>query len=166
MASKAQKSEFLKLLNQCRGTLLKLCLLYTDRQPDNINDLFQDIVCNMWEGYPRYAGECTPNTWVYRIALNTVYMRHRVKRRMPQFVKISDTMYDGMADDSGNELVERLYYLIDLLDEEERAIIIPYLDKVSQKEMAVMFDTTETAINHRINRIKKKLKKLNDNEPE
>ena len=34
------QDEFMELLNQCQGTIIKLCLLHTDRQPDSVNDLY------------------------------------------------------------------------------------------------------------------------------
>ena len=44
-----RESEFMEMLARCERTLFKVCLFYTDRQPDNVRDMYQDIVCNLCE---------------------------------------------------------------------------------------------------------------------
>jgi hypothetical protein len=39
----------MEMLARCERTLFKVCLFYTDRQPDNVRDMYQDIVCNLCE---------------------------------------------------------------------------------------------------------------------
>lgn len=51
MSEKLQK-DFLEMLNQCQGIVMKVCLCFTDRQPANIDDLYQDIVSELWTSYP------------------------------------------------------------------------------------------------------------------
>ena len=34
--------------------LFKVCLFYTDRQPHNVRDMYQDIVCNLWQAWPSF----------------------------------------------------------------------------------------------------------------
>ena len=79
MSERLQK-DFLEMLNQCQGIVMKVCLCFTDRQPANIDDLYQDIVSELWTSYPRFRQESKPSTWVYAVALNTALMRHRPPR--------------------------------------------------------------------------------------
>ena len=44
-----REEQFLEMLARCERTVFKVCLFYTDRQPDNVRDMYQDIVCNLWE---------------------------------------------------------------------------------------------------------------------
>lgn len=162
MTKNKLQDEFLELLGQSRGTILKLCLMHTDRQPDNVNDLYQEIVCNLWESFPRFRHKSKPNTWVYRIALNTAYMQYRSRRRMPQFITLSDYICECIANPEGDKMIERLYWLIDLLNEEEKALILMYIDKVPLRDIAETLGTIEDAVKHKINRLKQKMKTLNE----
>jgi len=160
------QDEFMELLNQCQGTIIKLCLLHTDRQPDSVNDLYQEIVCNLWESFPRFRHQSKPNTWVYRIALNTAYMQHRSRKHIPKFISLNDYMRENIANPEENNMINRLYQLIDLLDEYEKTIIFLYIDKVPLREIAETLGTTEDAIKHKISRLKLKMIKMNENEPQ
>ncbi|KWW31577.1 MAG: RNA polymerase sigma-70 factor, ECF subfamily [bacterium P3] len=153
---------FLDMLDQCRGTILKLCLMHTDRHPDSVSDLYQEIVCNLWCSYPQYRGLCCPNTWVYRIALNTVYMQYRSRRRMPRLTALNDALSCDLADNGGDEMVEVLYGLIDRLDKDEKTLLTLYIDRVPQSNIADIFEISEVAVNRRINRLKMKLRQLRD----
>ncbi len=164
MSEKLQK-DFLEMLNQCQGIVMKVCLCFTDRQPANIDDLYQDIVSELWTSYPRFRQESKPSTWVYAVALNTALMRHRSRKRMPQFVELTPGMCENIADTGGDKLVERLYQLIGRLDPRDQTLLFLYLDKVSQRDIAQMLHTSEDTINQRVNRLKKKLKKMNEHEP-
>lgn len=166
MANQKRQTEFLLLLDRCQGTIMRLCLVHTDRQPENVKDLYQDIVCNLWESYPRIRHKKNIRTWVYRVALYTAYMHHRSKKRTVSFIDFDDNLYETVAGDSGNEMIERLYSLIDKLDTEDRTLLFLYIDKVPQREIAKILDTTEANINQRITRLKKKLKIMNENEDE
>lgn len=166
MANKKRQTEFLLMLDKYQGTIMKLCLVYTDRHPENVKDLYQEIVCNLWESYPRIRRKNNIPTWVYRVALYTAYTHQRSRKRSVPFIDLDDGFFETVASDSGNEMVERLSSLIDRLEPEDRTLLFLYIDNVSQVRIAEILDTTESAINHRIKRLKQKLKKMNENEEE
>lgn len=56
-----RESEFIEMLVRCERTLFKVCLFYTDRQPDNVRDMYQDIVCNLWQAWPNFRHESKEN---------------------------------------------------------------------------------------------------------
>ena len=56
-----RESEFMEMLARCERTLFKVCLFYTDRQPDNVRDMYQDIVCNLWQAWPSFRHESKEN---------------------------------------------------------------------------------------------------------
>lgn len=158
------KADFLSLLDRCRGSLLRLCLIHTDRKPDSVKDLFQDIVYNLWLSFPNLRDKSSAHSWVYGVALNVAMMRHRTHRKQPDFVDLDDNMAEALADNGNDEQVETLYRLIDQLDKDDRALLFFYIDRVPQKDIAAIYHTSEIAINHRINRIKKKLRQMYEQE--
>ena len=56
-----RESEFMEMLARCERTLFKVCLFYTDRQPDNVRDMYQDIVCNLKQAWPNFRHESKEN---------------------------------------------------------------------------------------------------------
>ena len=56
-----RESEFMEMLARCERTLFKVCLFYTDRQPDNVRDMYQDIMCNLWQAWPSFRHESKEN---------------------------------------------------------------------------------------------------------
>ena len=161
MTDKKKKEDFLAMLNQCRGILYKICLLHTDRSRDSMDELYQDIVCNLWESYPLFAHASKPSTWVYRVALNTVYLHYRTHKRLPRFVTFDATLLENIADENNNSVIEALYALRDRLDPEEKTLVNLYIDHVPYREIAELLETTEDAVKHRMARIKQKLKQMN-----
>lgn len=93
-----QHTEFLKMLRHCEGTLMKVCLYFTDRSRDDFRDLYQEIACTLWEAWPTFRGESDLNTWVTRIALNVAGQEIRKRKRLPQFVELDESFYDTLAD--------------------------------------------------------------------
>ena len=49
-------------------------------QPDDVDDIVQELFLRAWKGLPRFRGDAQFSTWIYRIAVNTA-IKHRSKRR-------------------------------------------------------------------------------------
>lgn len=162
-----QHTEFLKMLRHCEGTLIKVCLYFTDRSRDDFRDLYQEIACTLWEAWPTFRGESDLNTWVTRIALNVAGQEIRKRKRLPQFVELDESFYDILADEATDLRYHRLYDLIDRLDDDdERKLLFLYLDRKRLREIAEITGTTETAVKQKLYRIKQKLNDLKTTEDE
>lgn len=157
-----QQTEFLEMLRQCEGTLMKVCLYFTDRQSDNIRDLYQEIAVNLWNAWPAFRGESSLNTWVTRIALNVAGQQLRKRKSRPQMVEMDERFYDMLADEATDQRYQQLYRLIDRLENSaDRRLLFLYLDRYRLREIAEMTGTTEAAVKQSIYRIKQKLIELN-----
>lgn len=156
-----EHNEFKEMLRRCDSTIFRVCLVFTNRNPENVRDMYQDIVCSLWENWPRFRGECKENTWVYRIAFNIAVSQVRRRSISPMFTTLDDETYSNLAEESRNELIERLYELIDRLTDEEKRIVLLYIDRLTAREIGATLGLTEAAVKHRIGRIKDKLITLN-----
>lgn len=157
-------SEFDKMLKENMGIILRICTTFTGRNTENMKDLYQDIVCRMWEGWCQFKQDCKTSTWVYRVALNTAISYKRHSKAAPAFVRLDDTLFEQIAEPPPNELVEQLYRLIERLDEKDKAIIYLYLDNLSIQVISETLELSPNTVKHDIHRIKNKLKEMNDNE--
>ena len=159
-ADTRQEAEFLEVLRQCEGTLVKVCFYFTDRRRDDFRDLYQEIACNLWEDWPSFRGDSNVNTWVTRIALNVAGQEIRRRKRLPQFVRFDESFYDTLADEATDSLYQQLYHLIDRLDDDDRKLLYLYLDRKPLREIAAITGYTENNVKQRIHRIKQKLHTL------
>jgi RNA polymerase sigma-70 factor, ECF subfamily len=153
---------FIRLVNEHRGMLYKVCRLYCFTEPDR-QDLFQEIVIQLWRSYPSFRGESRISTWLYRIALNTAISGLRKKRRLITTVD-PDRLPTGLQDiqyaKEKDEQVHLLYAAIEKLTEVERALTMLYLEDKSYQEMEDILGISQNNLRVKMNRIKDKLRKI------
>lgn len=163
MGRRARKqTEFLQMLDQCKGVVMKVCLCYGGTDRESMRDTYQDILCAMWESLPAFERRSDVTTWAWRVALNTAAMEHRRRRRMPQFVEMDESLYDTLADEAADMRHERLYSLIERLDPDDRQLVLLYIDRLPTSQIAEAMCISEDAVRQRLHRIKLKLIKLKE----
>ncbi|HLL42075.1 MAG TPA: sigma-70 family RNA polymerase sigma factor, partial [Segetibacter sp.] len=70
MQNKELEKQFEKLIKDHELLILKVCAIYASHGADR-QDLFQEIVIQLWKAYPKFKGESKLSTWLYRVAINT-----------------------------------------------------------------------------------------------
>ena len=158
-----RQADFIDMLEHCRGSVLKVCLYYSKRNNENFQDLYQDILCALWENWPTFQGMSKANTWVTSIAIKVGALKSRTHKRMPIFVELNDEVCGDIADETAIPYHDILYDLIERLSsEDDRQMLYLYLDGKSHSEIAKAFGLTTVNVRQRIHRITKKLIKLNE----
>ena len=157
-----QQHEFVQLLNEHQPLIYKVCNLYghtlTDRE-----DLFQEIVVQLWKAYPRFRRESKFSTWLYRIALNTAISGLRKKRdHIASFEpeKLPTEIQEETYSDEKEIQLQQMYSGIRQLSEIERALVMLYLEDKSYEEMEEILGINQNNLRVKMNRIKEKLRKL------
>lgn len=153
------EKDFMNLIMQHKQIIYKVCFMYA-LDKDDINDLYQETVLNLWNAYPNFRGDCQPSTWVYRIALNTCISDLRRKKNM-DFVPLC-VDGDFYEDCRKNELLQEMYQLIKRLNKLERMIILLWLDEKSYEEIAVITGINRNNVAIKLHRIKDKLKVMSN----
>lgn len=156
-------SEFLDILRASQGTILKVCLYYSDRTPDGIRDMFQDIACALWEAWPSYKADSSIDTWVHSVALHTAVSQLRGRAKMPQFVALEDWMYDSIADEAATQGIDH-YALVQRLSPKQRALVLLRLQGKSYREMGQILGLSEDAAKQHLFRIRQKLDTMKQKE--
>lgn len=76
-----QKENFERLVRSHKDTIYTVCYMFS-KDEDEVADLFQETLINVWRGLPKYQGEDEAlRGWIYRVALNTCISLDRNKRR-------------------------------------------------------------------------------------
>jgi RNA polymerase sigma-70 factor, ECF subfamily len=145
------------------GLLLKVVRSFA-HGPADADDLFQEILLQVWMSLPSYRGESKATTWLYRVALNTALAwtrreaRHREQHSEMTLATFAADPGSGPAVSAEDrEAVERLYAAIRALSPAKRALVILYLDGLSYAEMAEVVGISESSVGVRLHRIKNEL---------
>lgn len=148
---------FLKTIQLHQNIIHKVSRMYRDTREDQ-QDLFQEIVYQLWKSFPGFRGDSKISTWIYRIALNTSMATFRKQKTLLEFPEnIPDNyQYTDQQDMSENE--ERMYEALRQLNDSEKAIISLFLEDYSYHEIAAIIGIKENYVGVKINRIKEKLK--------
>ena len=157
----AEEKKFISLINEHQGLIHKVCIMY-ENDPDVRNDLFQEIVLQLWKSFSSFRGESKISTWMYRIALNTAISGYRKQTRLLKTEDLRE-MHLNISDagsDDHDENFQKLQWAIRQLSEIERAMIMMALEEIPYEEIAETIGITQNNVRVRMNRIREKLKKL------
>ena len=162
MKTKELENEFLDMIAAQKRIIYKVCYIYANDQ-DDLNDLFQETVLNLWKSFPRYRGDSKLTTWVYRIAMNTCITFLRRANARPQTTPMTADVAGRLAEEEGKTgMLQELYKLINQLGKLERALILLWLDERSYQEMADILGISKNNVAVKLNRVKEKLKKMSN----
>ncbi len=154
------EKEFVDIVEQNQRLIYKVCYIYTDNN-DTLNDLYQDVMVNLWRGFTKFKGNSNISTWIYRIALNTCISYYRKERVKPGSVPISGNLnlyYDSLD----NESISMMYSMIEALNPLDKAIILLYLEDKTYDEIAEIIGISKSNAGVRLLRIKEKLTKISN----
>ena len=157
------EQEFLDMVRAYERVIYKVCYLYTTPRA-TLNDLYQDVVLNLWKAFPKFRHECKMSTWVYRIALNTCISFIRKEKNIPEIVTLTQEADRSEEEDETEAMLRQLYRMINRLGELDKSITLPYLEENSYEEIAEITGLTVTNVATRLSRIKEKLRKMNKEE--
>ena len=129
-----------------------------------IDDLFQEILIRLWNGFDHYEGRSTAQTWIYRVALNTAINQDKKERRRIETVPLTVDIDPYEADDPSTQQIRDLYDRISRLDLIDRSLILLWLEGISYDEIGAIIGITPNNVGVRLSRIKDKLVKMSKNE--
>lgn len=150
---------FLDLIEKHQRIIHKVCGIYRDG-PEDREDLFQEVVFQLWKAYPGYQGKSSPTTWMYRIALNTAMAVYRKKTVSINLEENLGNKYERVTATALSENEERLYEALRQLNDAEKAIVSLYLEDYSHREIGEIIGISENYVGVRMSRIKEKLKRI------
>ncbi|MHA4896361.1 RNA polymerase sigma factor [Pedobacter sp. PWIIR3] len=156
-----EESAFLQLISQNQGIIHKICRLYKDTLEDQ-QDLFQEIVFQLWRAIDNFRNEAKPSTFIYRAALNTAISSF-TRDRTREMVAFTDQLPETPEVPQDVNLVARMDSLlkaIKKLEEADRAIMALLLEDLSYREIGDIIGATENNVAVKISRIKNKLRTL------
>ncbi len=160
MNEQEKEKRFQDLYRENHTRIYRLCYGYA-LEKNEVDDLFQEIMVNLWRNLEKFRGDSKLSTWVYRVAVNTALLYNkRIKRK--ETVELEKQQPDPKETDNAEKLeliqdLARLQWCLNQLKKQDRLIMTLMLEDMSYKEIAEVVGISVSHVGVKINRIKQLL---------
>lgn len=154
------EQDFSRIVREHKSTIYTVCYMFS-KDEDEVNDLFQEVLINLWKGLQNFRGESDVRTWLYRISLNTCISCDRKKRKR-KTIPLTMNINPFTDSDDDSRQVQQLNRRISQLGPFDRAIILLWLENMSYEEIGEIVGISTKNVSVRLFRIKEKLKKTSE----
>ena len=154
------KLHFEQTIEENKYKIYRICKIYAV-SPIEPQDLFQEVVFQIWKSYSTFKGHSNIGTWVYKIALNVcIRSKMKLQKRNTSMIRLESITFLPLKDDIDEDEHEKFQYLhecISVLNESDKSIVVLYLEDLPYKEIAIILGLTENNIAVKMKRIRKRL---------
>ncbi|MCR5513537.1 MAG: sigma-70 family RNA polymerase sigma factor [Prevotella sp.] len=154
-----QEEYFTQLVRENKSTIYTVCYMFSQDE-EEVNDLFQETLINMWKGIDSFREESKISTWIYRVALNTCLLQERKKKKEVKKVPLTMNVNFFQDDDANAAQVRLLHQRIGKLGLVDRALVMMWLEGMSYDEIGSVMGISAQNVGVKLFRIKELLKKL------
>ncbi len=160
MERNENEQQFSRLVREQKSTIYTVCYMFS-KDEDEVAELFQETLVNLWNGFGSFEGRSDIRTWVYRVALNTCLSADRKKKRRKT---VPLTMNVNLFDDTDadSRQVQMLRRRISRLAPFDRAIVLLWLENMSYEEIGLVVGISTKNVSVRLYRIKEQLKNMSN----
>ena len=152
------QEEFARLVREHKSTIYTVCYMFS-KNNDEVNDLFQEILVNLWRGFPKFEGRSDIRTWFYRVSLNTCITIDRKKKRSKSVpLSMNINLYED--NDADTKQVKMLYDRINKLGPFDRAIVLLWLEGIPYDEIGEIVGISVKNVSVKLVRIREQLKRM------
>ena len=148
------------MVRKNRSTIYTVCYMFSNDQ-DEVADLFQEVLINLWKSLPSFEGRSDVRSWIYRVSLNVCISLDRKKRRhktVPLTMDINP--YEETETNRNSRQMDMLRQRIAKLGQYDRAIILLWLENMSYDEIGAIVGISAKNVSVRLVRIKEQLKSI------
>lgn len=152
------EQEFARLVREHKSTIYTVCYMFS-KDNEEVNDLFQEILVNLWRGFSTFEGRSDIRTWFYRVSLNTCISIDRKKKRSKSVpLSMNINLYED--NDADIKQVKMLYDRINKLGPFDRAIVLLWLEGLPYDEIAAIVGISTKNVSVKLVRIRERLKNM------
>ena len=153
------EQQFTKTVKEHKSTIYTVCYMFS-QDADEVNDLFQEVLVNLWKGFESFEQRSDIRTWIYRVALNTCISLDRKKRRQATArLSMDINLFEDRDEDTRQ--VDMLHKRIAKLQPFDRAIVLLWLENLPYDEIGQIVGITAKNVSVRLYRIREQLKQNN-----
>ena len=157
---KTLETAFAQMVKEHKNTIYTVCFMFS-KDSDEVNDLFQEVLINLWQGFASFEGKSKIDTWIWRVSFNTCISQERKKKRTSAIpLTMGIDLFNDKDDDT--KQVKMLYERIHRLKPFDRAIVLLWLEGMPYDEIAAIVGITTKNVSVRLYRIKEELKQMSN----
>ena len=152
------QTDFDQLIAEHSGRIRAVVRRYASSQSQE--DLYQDILMQLWRCFPGFRGDSRVETWIYRVSLNTAMtqVRKAIREREVHAQAKSMTV-DAAGANEDQSQADVMNHFLNSLGDIDASLLMMYLDGLTAQEMSQALGVSSGAIAVRINRMKAKFKR-------
>jgi RNA polymerase sigma-70 factor (ECF subfamily) len=154
------KEQFERILGEHGPALSRLAGSYTNTRSDR-DDLIQETAFAIWQALPKFRGECSERTFIFRIAHNRAiaYLsRYREQSADPlQEIEVRDPAPGPESQYSQNQRAANLRRAVRGLPLPYRQVILLTLEGLGYREIAAVLGISEGNVGARLTRARQLL---------
>ena len=148
------------MIKEHKHTIYTVCFMFS-KDSDEVNDLFQEVLINLWQGFASFEGKSKIDTWIWRVSFNTCISQERKKKRTSAIpLTMGIDLFNDKDDDT--KQVKMLYERIHRLKPFDRAIVLLWLEGMPYDEIAAIVGISPKNVSVRLYRIKEELKQMSN----
>ena len=150
-----KETDFSRIVREHKSTIYTVCYMFS-KDKQEVDDLFQEVLVKLWQGYDSFQGKSDLRTWIYRVSLNTcISIDRKKKRRKTQPLLEGIDLFD--KNDADNRQTDMLHERIGRLQPFDRAIVLLWLENMSYDEIAQIVGISVKNVSVKLYRIKEQL---------
>ena len=154
------EKQFAQTVAEHKSTIYTVCYMFS-KDVDEVNDLFQEVLVNLWKGFEGFQHRSDIKSWIYRVTLNTCISLERKKRRSHvERLNMDINLFEDRDEDTRQ--VDRLHQRISKLQPFDRAIVLLWLENLSYEEIGLIVGISAKNVSVRLYRIKEQLKNMSN----
>ncbi len=158
---KNQEAEFTKIVRENKTAIYTVCYMFSKDKAE-VEELFQEVLISLWNGFAAFRGECNIRSWIYRVSLNTCISADRKKSRRSDIVRLNMNINLFSDTDEESRQVQMLRQRIGELGLFDRAIILLWLENLSYEEIGAIVGISAKNVSVRLVRIREQLKNMSN----
>ena len=148
------------MVKEHKSTIYTVCFMFS-KDADEVNDLFQEVLINLWQGFASFEGKSKIDTWIWKVSFNTCISQERKKKRTSAIpLSMGIDLFNDKDDDT--KQVKMLYERIHRLKPFDRAIVLLWLEGMPYDEIAAIVGISPKNVSVRLYRIKEELKQMSN----
>lgn len=155
-----KEKEFAQIIREHKRQIYTVCYMFS-KDVDEVADLFQEILINMWKGFLSFRGNSSISTWIWRISLNTCINASKKRGRFETIpLDMNINPYEDIDEDALQ--IRQLYARINKLGLVDRSIILMWLENLSYEEIGAILGISVKNVSVKLVRIREKLKQMSN----
>ena len=151
---------FAQMIREHKSTIYTVCFMFS-KDSDEVSDLFQEVLINLWKGYASFQNRSSVDTWIWKVSFNTCISYERKKQKRATLPLTMDiNLFEDKDEDSRQ--IRQLYDRIQRVKALDGGMVLLLLENMSYEEIGAIVGISTKNVSVRLYRIKEELKKMSN----